>query len=114
MEHDLLTLKEAAARFRIGMSKAYKLVGTEWAPHVHRIGRSIRISREGLEQWHTQSKGQGRGDGTTRSRSDFLDSERNSAPSARPSQAQSKSPDGYTPDTRLLKQLSRSLKRSAG
>lgn len=46
----LLTVEEAAALLRIGRNTCYEMVRQQRIPHV-RLGRLIRVPRQGLEHW---------------------------------------------------------------
>ncbi len=52
----LLTVQEAARALRIGRNKCYELIRQGLIPHV-RIGRIIRIPRDGLEAWIARESG---------------------------------------------------------
>ena len=49
-EHEWLKVPEVAQMLRIARSRAYELVGSGEIPSV-RIGRSVRVSRRGLDRW---------------------------------------------------------------
>lgn len=66
---ELLTVEEACEVVRIGRTKAYELVRSEWAPFVVRVGRLVRIPREGLDRWLSRSRDLAKAANTTPSKS---------------------------------------------
>ena len=50
MDHEVLRIDEVAARLKLGRTKVYQLVADGELPAV-RIGRAVRISAEGLQDW---------------------------------------------------------------
>ena len=53
---ELLTVEEAAAYLRISRDLAYELCRRRELPHL-RLGRVIRVPRQGLEVWIAQKAG---------------------------------------------------------
>ena len=49
-QHEWLKVPEVAEQLRIARSRAYELVADGEIPAV-RIGRSVRVSRKGLDRW---------------------------------------------------------------
>ena len=47
----ILTVEEVATYLRINRDTAYKAVATGEIPGAHRIGRTIRISRDAMLEW---------------------------------------------------------------
>lgn len=47
----LVRVEEAARLLDLSRSKVYELLARDELPGVVRIGRSVRISRQSLEQW---------------------------------------------------------------
>jgi excisionase family DNA binding protein len=50
VQHEYLKVPEVAQILRIARSRAYELVANRTIPAV-KIGRSLRVSRKGLERW---------------------------------------------------------------
>ena len=50
VEHDVLTVAEAAKLLRVGRRALYDAIGRNEVPH-RRLGKQIRLSRAGLIAW---------------------------------------------------------------
>lgn len=59
MEKALFTVEEMGAYLGIGRSIAYELVHAKDGPPVIRIGRCIRVPRDGLMAWIESQSGKG-------------------------------------------------------
>ena len=59
MEKAVFTVEEMGALLGIGRDKAYKLIHAEAGPPVIRIGRCIRVPRDGLMAWIESQSGKG-------------------------------------------------------
>ncbi len=49
-QHEYLKVPEVARIIRVARSRAYELVAEGEIPSI-RIGRSVRVSRKGLDRW---------------------------------------------------------------